>query len=56
MGLPKENADKIIRGFTNQKAIQGLQAGAAPRLTGLTGIDRPGPARSNQLAAPRRPP
>ncbi|KAL4434488.1 hypothetical protein ABPG75_000929 [Micractinium tetrahymenae] len=25
MGLPKENADKIIRGFTNQKAIQGLQ-------------------------------
>ncbi|PSC73353.1 chloroplastic isoform X2 [Micractinium conductrix] len=26
MGLPKENADKIIRGFSNQKAIQGMQA------------------------------
>ena len=25
MGLPKENADKIIRGFTNQKAIAGMQ-------------------------------
>lgn len=33
MGLPKENADKIIRGFTNQKAIQGLQVGAAPPRT-----------------------
>lgn len=27
MGLPKENADKIIRGFTNQKAIAGMQVG-----------------------------
>ena len=26
MGLPKENADKIIRGFTNQKAIASMQA------------------------------
>ena len=30
MGLPKENADKIIRGFSNQKAIQGMQASAGP--------------------------
>lgn len=28
MGLPKENADKIIRGFTNQKAIASMQVGA----------------------------
>ena len=28
MGLPKENADKIIRGFSNQKAISGMQVGA----------------------------
>jgi hypothetical protein len=27
MGLPKENADKIIRGFSNQKAISGMQVG-----------------------------
>ncbi|EFN52285.1 hypothetical protein CHLNCDRAFT_139027 [Chlorella variabilis] len=26
MGLPRENADKIIRGFTNQKAIAGMQS------------------------------
>lgn len=29
MGLPKENADKIIRGFTNQKAIASMQVGAS---------------------------
>lgn len=34
MGLPKENADKIIRGFTNQKAIAGMQVRARERPLG----------------------
>ena len=36
MGLPKEAADKIIRGFTNQKLIQNMQVGRqGPELGGF---------------------
>lgn len=35
MGLPKEAADKIVKGFTNQRLIAGLQVRGGPGGVGL---------------------